>query len=1043
MRPIKLTMSAFGPYGDIEVIDFDLFADQSIFVITGKTGSGKTTIFDGISYALYGMASGSDRDGESFRSDFNKEDRLTYVELEFLLRGEKYFIRRVPKQIRPVKIGEGYTEQKPEAELKLPGGKVIWGIDKVNEAVAALMGINYNQFRQIVMIPQGEFREFLLADSKNREAIFRKIFGTYQFQGIQDSLERKSKDLKVKLVKLEDNQRLYAKSIDSGEDEGLKEMIDGEYLNIIGITEGLNIFIEKEIEKEESFLKSIKKHGTELDKLNMELTKGLETNNRFTEEEESKSLLASLKEKAAEFQEKEDLLKRGRKALTIKASENNCFLRHSSMRTKEKEKEEGIKALDGAIKREAQAREAFIETENKELQRQELMESLAVLKKDKGKVIEFSNKTIELRETGSQFKDNEDKRNKLKESITVLKAKEEKLIKDMEQCQKGELLYVSTKAELDKHEEIYNKLDKIKKELEELKGIRDKHGKGKEEFQKHETEYLNIKKEYERLNDLFLKGQAGILAQGLKDGCSCPVCGSPEHPNPALITHGTPTEEELNNKKEEFTIKDEERKKLFNRLTELKAKESSQLAMLKKLMEDLNYDDIPDVASPLVIDFINRKKNEETVEIKRLKTIVAELDKQKSMINKIKEALVEIKEGLEKEEETFEKVKQKAVALSTKGEALKEQLERMVKELPEGITTIEAMEKLVKLKEEELLKLEEERKKAEKAYKDAQMQLTAAETTNKENEKAYKAAKIEYSDSLKKLDEDILEAGFLDRADYKASRMEESNIIKLEKETKEYYGELKSAGDRHDKAVKAIVDLKLVNIEEIENKIKVIKAEKESYEEQNKKVYARLVKNKELQRNMESIKKLIDKEDAEYRKISYLAELAKGNNSEKLSFERYVLAAYFDDIIKAANIRLKRMTDGRFELSRIQEKQKGKAQQGLDLEVFDYYTGKPRHVKVISGGESFKASLSLALGLSDVVQSSSGGISIDTMFIDEGFGTLDSESLEKSIECLLELQQSGKFVGVISHVPELKERIRDRIEINSSITGSSAKIVVG
>ena len=221
-----------------------------------------------------------------------------------------------------------------------------------------------------------------------------------------------------------------------------------------------------------------------------------------------------------------------------------------------------------------------------------------------------------------------------------------------------------------------------------------------------------------------------------------------------------------------------------------------------------------------------------------------------------------------------------------------------------------------------------------------------------------------------------------------------------------------------------------------------VKGKREEQDKLNKKLFARLEKNKDTREKFDKLRIKIKKQEEAYKKISHLADMAKGSNSEKLSFERYVLAAYFDDIIQAANMRLKPMTDGRFELCRIGEKQKGGAQQGLDLEVYDYYTGQPRHVKVISGGESFKASLALALGLSDVVQSSAGGISIDTMFIDEGFGALDSESLEKSIQCLLELQQSGKLVGVISHVQELKERIRARIEISADMVGSSAKVIV-
>lgn len=1044
MKPIKLTMSAFGPYGDTQIIDFDLFKDQSIFVITGKTGSGKTTIFDGICYALYGMASGSDRDGESLRSHFDKDDTLTYVELEFLLRGEKYSIKRIPKQMRPVKKGEGYTEQKPEVELRIPGGKVITGIEKVNDEIVALLGMNYNQFRQIVMIPQGEFREFLLAESKSREAIFRKIFGTYQFQAIQDSLDKESKDLKTAITQLEQNEKIHIKSIDPGTDEILKDLINAAYINVNGVICALGDSIYKDNLAEANHIKNIKDLEIELDLLNTGLIKGNEINNYFREEEEAKKLKKALEDKVELNKEKEKIIQKGRKALTIKAAEDYCILQHKFMKQKDKESNDAKNTLKAAVIDHENAKEKLRLEKEKEPEIKMLAENLVIFKKDKIKVEEYANKVLEQNKSKGLLNIEINNRDKLKNKIDALKKNGDKKEKELEESLKAALTYEKKKTELDKSNEIYTKLDKFSKEYNELKRISKDYKSEKDKFDKIEENYKSLKNKYEYQNEMFLRGQAGLLARGLREGMPCPVCGGLEHPKPAHIEIGTPSENELKDLKAKFDEIDEKRKNLLTKLTELKTKENSQMSILEGYRTELMpvYGNMPAINDESIEKDILKEKGIISKEIVNLKKITKELCELKDSEGAIRISIKNIKKDLEEEEKNYEKTKSGCIELNSKIENLKDAIKDLAAELPEGITTIEEMEKMINTTEDKLSTLEKSKKTTEEVLKATEIKLTKSDITNKEKFKAYEEAQKEYNKALIKLDEDIINAGFIGRDDYKTSRMEEAKIEELEEEVKFFHGNLKSAKDRYEKALHAISGLCLVDTTKIETQIADKKKQKEKEEEQNKKVYARLKKNKDVQNNLSITRKEIKKLETEHRKISELADLAKGNNSEKLSFERYVLAAYFDDIIEAANIRLKRMTDGRFELTRIQEKQKGRAQQGLDLEVYDYYTGRPRHVKVISGGESFKASLSLALGLSDVVTSTSGGISIDTMFIDEGFGTLDPESLEKSIECLLDLQQSGKFVGVISHVPELKERIRARIEISADTGGSIAKIVV-
>jgi len=1035
MRPIKLTMSAFGPYAGTEVIDFTLLGDHNIFVITGPTGAGKTTIFDGICYALYGKASGKGRDGESMRSHFAKDDTLTYVELEFQHRGNTYYVKRIPTQMRRKERGEGYTEQKPEAEFKAPGERLVTGVKEVDEKIIKVLGINYEQFRQIVMIPQNEFRELLLAKSDDREVILRKIFGSWQFQMIQDKLDDLAKQLKKTIETLEQKELTYIRNIDWGNSEDRKAKAEKENVNIEEVKEELKQLIQEDDAEEIRLEKEAEELESELEKLQQRLHQGMEINRKFQTLKDIEEELRVLRESGDFWQQKEDMLKKARKALLIKPVEEHMIKRKAELDEAEKEYEKGKILLAAAEERFMKTKKVLEEEEAKESERKSLQEKIANLKKDIEKVKEYERLSTELSKMNESLKEKESVIAKNKEEIETLKRDIAKLKSELDISNEAAVQYIRIEKDLKEKNDILKKLKELHEGNNVLEELRKEYRKSRATYDELYKRYETCKKEYEEMNRLFLQGQAGLLAKGLKENSPCPVCGSTNHPNPAKELSGMPTEEELKNKKAQFDQVTEELRNASDKLAQIRAKGDAQKENVEKLKNDLS--DVIEEGKDIK-DIISIFENEISGREVKLKNY-EEKSKKKEQLQELlgkKEKDLEDKENaavtLEKEyRESFAKV-----------QGNKTLLENMEKDLTYGIKEESFLIKEINRWEEEYAKMEKALNEARESFRQAEVTKAREEANKDFREKSLESAKSEYKEASQKFNDAILSVGFANVEEYVGSKMEEEAVTELENQINKYKEDLKTAESSLTKARKDVEGLEVVDIEKIESSIELCKVRKSDIEKNIKENFARLTHNKALLNSINAVGEEKKEKEEEYRKIGHLANMAKGNNRERLSFERYVLAAYFDDIIEAANERLLKMTDGRYELARVREKQKGRGQQGLEIEVFDYYTGLPRHVKVISGGESFKASLSLALGLSDVAQAYAGGISLDTIFIDEGFGSLDEESLEKSIQCLLDLQKSGKLVGVISHVGELKERIRARIEVTQGMTGSTAKVVV-
>lgn len=1031
MKPLKLTMSAFGPYAKENTIDFQKLEGRNIFLITGPTGAGKTTIFDGISYAVFARASGDERDGENLRSDFALPETLTYVELTFELKGKKYYIKRIPKQQRKKVRGDGYTEQSAEAELRIEGSKTITGVDNVNKKIDDIMGITYEEFRHIVMIPQGEFRELLLSESKEREVIFRKIFSTYIFRSIQDNLEVKSSALRKEINNLIQQRTTHIKNIDSGDDEELKSLIMMQNLNIREIIDKTSEMI-KEDSKKEKILCALKENiKSDCENIQKKIFEAAENNKRIQEKFQTEQKIILLDEKKEEYNEKNIKISMARKALCIKGTEDYCVNRKINLSKKSKERDAACEDLKRTQDELLTAQKNLKIQKDNDEDKKAVSEKIICLRRDMETVKEYEEKSDNIHEIENKLKKKEIEKKENTAKIESIKEEIKGLTVKIDKAKSASEEYAYKSKDLSDKVIISNNLVKLRTQNIKLNDIRNSWDTERKNFESIEKLYKKQKSKYENMNELFLKGQAGLLAEKLKEDEPCPVCGSLHHPCLAGMIQGMPKEKQLKDEKEKFEKMQAQYNELINRLTELETEGKAQKnAVCETAVQVKEYWNGETGDLQNTIKQLN-------IEISDLNDKVNKLSEEAKKIKPLSEKIESLKDLLQKNEDEAPALEEQYTKLYGEAESKEQLLIKLKKELPEGISSQKMLGEKINKFEKEYEFMEKALKEADDCCRKAELAYNTCAADKEMKKKNLEDAESEFSEAEEKFKKAISESGFKDPKEYNSAKLSEQEISKIEKEIKSYNEDLKSLNDSYRKLLKDTEGLEKTDTQEITKILDSKKNELDKTDDDIKKVYARKEHNRGIFDAIRKTDGKIKVMEEQYAVMADLSDTAKGYNPEKISFERYVLAAYFDDIIDAANVRFEKMTAGRYELGRIKEKIKGNGQQGLELEVFDNYTGKSRHVKTLSGGESFKASLSLALGLADVVQSYAGGVSLETMFIDEGFGTLDSESLENAIECLIELQKSGRLVGIISHVPELKERIEAQIEIVPGINGST------
>ena len=915
MRPTKLVISAFGPYADKTVIDLEKLGTSGLYLIAGDTGAGKTTIFDAITYALFGRASGDSRDdAKLFRCLNAKPETETVVDLTFMYAGREYRICRNPEYMRPKSRGEGFTKEAASVTFYYPDasgkqGPTSRSVSKEKEVAAVvqeIIGIDRDQFTKIAMIAQGDFMKVLLSKTEERKEIFRKIFKTDKFNILQNELKKRASEIDKLCGESESTACTMVAQIQCGKESA----------KLADLEQTKNLAAAKQVSDWQGVC---------------ELTQAI-----LDEDAESlQKVQASLKESGDRLAEMD--------------KEIGCAQNIEKMREALQKATDDLEKIQPTLD---PLKKAKLAAEEKQPERDSLQERITTLRNslpeyDKLEVFrtEAKRKEDDIKSLETRLKANCDSVDNLKATITSLE--DESATLGDAGTKKQELL-----AQSDKLSTRQNDLQKVGKNVKELSSLSDAFEKAKKVYLAADDDYRKISKEYEAKNRAFLNEQAGIIAETLVDNEPCPVCGSTHHPHKACKSVEAPTQAELEQLKKAVSVAETERNEKNAIASQAKGKfEEKQLAV-QSLVQEL--------FGEYSLDEARERGNTEYAE------------------NRDKMAALTLAISKEEEREKRKAFLEKDIP---EKRAELEKLQTSSTELEKQISGLNAEKQSCMASAEELSKkLSFESKSA------AEKQIAEVQAALDSSKRELENATVAFTECEKQV-----------------------NNLNTSKAT--LVSQLEGASEYDLAALQA-------------GRNQAAEAHNALAHSQNE-VSARLVQNK---RYLEQIDKTVGALGEQLRKrawIKNLSDTANGGLSGqgKVMLETYVQASYFDRIVNRANIRFRILSNGQYELVRRIEAANNRSQSGLDLNVLDHSSGKQREVKTLSGGESFLASLSLALGLADEVQSSAGGIQLDTMFVDEGFGSLDDESLKLAINTLQSLAGENRLVGIISHVNELEHKI--------------------
>lgn len=1029
MKPLEITVSAFGPYAGSVQIPLSKLGEQGIFLITGDTGAGKTTLFDAICFALFGEVSGSNREVDSLRSDFASPSTKTLVDLTFSHRGETYRILRNPAYLRPKKSGEGTTKETADATLWYPDGSVVSGAEKVKKAAETLLGIDAKQFKQIAMIAQGEFLKLLYADSVERGAIFRRVFHTDFYLAFQKKLKELEKENRTAF---EDSGKRLLTYLSQC---GIEEMDEN---TLLQRAEQFLTEAEAEYEKAENIWlqqeKEIAVKEEERLKIAAKKADGENTNHLLDAlEKAKKDHQTLLEEESTQLAKKEELQKQRRavdyvqpKAVDWKQKKDaadRLELRLKELQGQEqKEKEE----LQNRIEQENALEPLRGQLENDRAEAAKKEDRLKDFEAKEQAAKEITNQQTEIQKTTAQ-------KEKLEANQTTL----EKRLEDLRQ-QESQLPVIQQR--LSALEQAKTRLQEQKELLKETRDAVQDGLKVKKELEKIQSDYQTAKEKWEQAKAVadqaerdYLDAQAGILAETLTEGMPCPVCGSVHHPAKAVRPAKAPTQAEWNRLRE---VEKTEREK-----TETLSKQSGEKSISLEHFRDNVRNGLKKLGLEKPSQMQELAVSLQTEESK-LDTDLKETKKQEKELLKVPDELEKAREEQQNLQKSLDKtdtlLRQQESALSQK----KGEFNQLVQRIGEG-TLAEAQAEWKKLcaaikeKEEALQDATNKKQQAEKALASTQALLQQTEKNFKESCDAKEQAKDTFLKTLE-------EQQFKDKADFANSLVPRETLEQAEEKNRAYFVALQTSKQNLENKQTEAAGKTYQDLTELEERMERLGVEKEELQNKVQEQKALWQTRKKAAESARKELQAWKKAEKDYLPIVELSKTANGElaQKDKIAFEQFVQGFYFDRILAAANLRFAEMTNGRYHLRRAEVAANKRSQSGLELEVMDYFTGKARGVKSLSGGEAFKASLSLALGLSDLIQQTAGGVEIKAMFIDEGFGALDEESREQAVRILQQLSYGDRMVGIISHVTELKESIEKKLIVKKSSRGSTVSLEV-
>jgi len=1044
MKPVKLTMCAFGPYaGKVEVSLAD-FGDSGLYLITGDTGAGKTTIFDAITFALYGEASGTNRDSSMLRSDFAAPDVKTFVELEFLYRDRLYKVERNPKYERAKKSGEGTTTENANATLTWPDGSVKTGSTAVAEAIKELIGIDKNQFSQIAMIAQGDFLKLLLASTDERGKIFRKIFNTSIYQQFQNELKNQANSLKGQYEDLRKSVLQYAGEVSCNEGHSAYlELKDIKKSNNIHSLEKLlaclGVLIEEDTKAEADEKLAGENLQDRIAKLTAEIATAASNNTRLDKLAKSQERLSALEERQKEYEDKSSKLISAQSALFHVKPIADEIERAKKLYA---ELKDGIEHQNATLCAKAPELEKLDELYQAEKNKDPEREAIS------GEITSAEHGLLVYEELEELQKNTDITAKSLEKIIVAIKLKQsqkEKLENEKEKLKKEliDLIDVGVEAERAKKQEedaknLVAKLVQLKRDLLLLEKDNVALASAQSKYIKAQSESTAKTSEYEKLEKAFLDEQAGIMASKLLEGQPCPVCGSTIHPDLAVMAVDAPTEMELKQAKEDADNAREKAQQCSENANTIKVKlETAKEAFITLAQPLLGSTVFADIPILLGTETEKAKANMEKCS-ETLGDLDAKINRKKECEKKIAEIEPVIKQMADK----ILDLENEAGNLRITQGSFAAQITNIKSKL--AFAGREEAEADIELKRKKLSIMKSALASAEKKFIDCKSDISSANAVLLDLSGRLETAKTDLRTVQNKFTTVLRERDFADQEHFKRLLMNEEEIKVLKYDVDYYYDQLKETRADILTLSEETKDTEYVDIAANQKKKIDLVGEKNKSEEKRLAVYSRLDTNKRLQNTIESKQSEMKAIEEKYLCMRNLSDTANGDLSgkQKLAFEQFVQATYFNQIIAEANKRFSYMTQGRFELVRKVDPGNLRSQTGLELDVIDNYTGKSRSVKTLSGGESFKASLSMALGLSDMIQSYAGGIQLDTIFVDEGFGALDSESLSQAIAVLGDLTSGNRMVGIISHVSELKEHIDKQLVVKKNVCGSEISLVI-
>lgn len=991
MMPISLTLSAFGPYPDTITIDFESFQEDGLFLITGPTGSGKTMIFDAMIFALYGKTSGQIRQTDSLRCDHALNEIPTFVEFSFSLHQQNYTIKRNPKYYLEGKK----TPKQPSALLILPDGKMVEGIKEVNQKMISLLGVDDQQFKQICMIAQGEFTKLIMASSDEREKVLRELFHSETYQKLEEKLKvhlktyqdkydlllNKRKDLMQEL-QVEDHQEYLSKQTkliasQQKEYDDLKKDLDQKKQQLqLYRLQNQRLIQLKDLKQQFQDLKKQENDYQELNKTVDTLKKAQETNYLYI-----------------------SYIKQQKKLQTLKLNQEDFLKQLKKLEKDYQEKKVQADFLD-------------YKQQTKEKLQNQIQETKQLI----NQIYQYQNDYQNLQTLKQQYR-------MLDEEHKLFLKKKEKfengLQRDQERIQSEQ--QVQSKYELIKQQ--YVRLNEQKVKVHQLSDYYDQILKLNENKSDLQEEYTVVEKQvdhekmqYNQMEKLYFRKQAGIFALQLKEDQPCPICGSLHHPHPAQIEKEDITKEKLDQQAKKVKQQEHRLQDILQKILLSNQKKEMLVKQTKQLSSELNIQE--EISKEIFIKELDHLSKDE----KRMKKEYLELQDELKYIQKLKKSVAlslkdmstyESKEL--KQAQSLENIQVQIHQLSGK---LNDSLRQY--EIGEVNKNYQQVQKEYRQLSLEIETIQQDYEKVKNKYLEIKTKISSLNQQIIQEQEIYDELDNKYHTALD---------AFINEEEFLNLKTQINQISILEKKYQDYLISLKSLNEQIISLENEVKDSTYVDLSSLSETIKEVNQQLREKNDDLEKLKIDYSLKEKMIKDIQKINQQLEKDEDTYQRYLDLYNLASGKNNARVSIERYVLATYFENMLVYANVIMKQLSQGRYQLLRKDDAGKGRSQQGLELDVFDQESGNIRSIKTLSGGESFKAALSLALGLSRMVQDYAGGIELNTLFIDEGFGSLDSQSLDQAMNCLMELHHENKLIGIISHVSDLKDRIERQLVV--------------